>query len=92
MGAFNVAIQSQNQILRAVFPTKPYLEQHLVTIGDAIYGDARKRAKQNKKGVYAKSPSVGGNATSKQEDVQRGKVEDPVSEKVLMKANYYYLF
>ena len=26
MGAFNVGIKSQNQIIRAVFPTKPYLE------------------------------------------------------------------
>ena len=92
MDAFNLAIKSQNQLIQAIFPRNAELKQLTVTIDDAIYGGARKRgACLNKKGIYEKA-SISGNAKQKtaQEDVQRGKDEDPVSEDVLKKVILFY--
>ena len=90
MGAFNLAISMQNQMIRAVFPKLPHLEQAAVTVEDAIY--ARKRARQKKRGVYNTAPLVGNSKKRiEQEDVQKGCVEDPVSDAVLTKVNYNFL-
>ena len=92
MVAFNFAINMQNQMIRACFPSLHGLKQDNVTKEDPIYGNARKRAKTNKKGVYNIAPMCGqSKKKSNQEDVQKGHVEDPMSDKVLKKINIYFL-
>jgi hypothetical protein len=91
MAAFNFAINMQNQMIRACFPSLHALKQDYVTNEDPICGNARKRAKTNKKGVYNIAPMCGqSNIKSNQEDVQKGHIEDPMSDKVLKKINIYF--